>query len=93
MAPRPPESFDAFVARLRAAIAGGGVVVRFGQYHPSHAVCVEEGSVRVRRLEHTAEEAEAYLTQHGIFMPEHAAQISRRRTIVFEAPSVDAVVS
>lgn len=92
MAPRIPESFDAFAARLERALESGDTEVRFGQYHHSHAVCAEDGVMRVRRLECSDEEAAAYLREHGIFMPEHAEEISRPRSLVYEARSLDALL-
>lgn len=86
MAPRAPESLTEFLDRLAASADGD--VIRFGQYHHSHAVCREDGLWRVRRLEHTQEEAEAYLAEHGYFMPESAEAISKPRTLVFEASSL-----
>jgi hypothetical protein len=93
MAPRPPESFEAFLSRLQEAITNGGTQVRFGKNHHSHAVCVEEGVFRVRRLEVTPEEAKAYLDEHGIFMPEHSEMISKPRTLVFEEPTLEALTA
>jgi hypothetical protein len=89
MAPRPPESFEAFVARLTKALNHGATEVRFGGHHVTHAVCVEAGALRIRRLEHTPEEAEAYLREHGIFMPEHAEEMSKPRTLVLEAATIE----
>jgi len=88
MAPRAPESFEAFWARLETAIERAEIEVRFGRHHFSHAVCVEDGAYRVRRLEYTKEEAEAYLKEHGMFMPEHGEQIARPRTLVFECETL-----
>lgn len=93
MAPRPPESLDAFLARLSERAATGVEVIPFGQYHHSHAVCREGELWRVRRLEHTSEEAEAYLAEHGYFMPESAEAISKPRTLVFEASSLQELVA
>lgn len=93
MAPRPLESRESFVARLRRAAADGRTEVRFGAHHFTHAACLEDGVWRVRRLEHTREEAEAFLKQHGRFMPEDAEDLGRPRTLVFEAPTVDALVA
>lgn len=92
VAPRMPETFEAFAARLRRALADGDTEVRFGLYHFSHAVCVEEGAFRVRALEVSKEEGDAYLAEHGMFMPEHAEAISRPRTVVLEASSVEEIL-
>ena len=91
MAPRALESREAFLVRLRAAVAEGATDVRFGQYHFTHAACFEGDVWRVRRLECAPEDAEAYLAEHGIFMPEHAEVLSKPGEIVFEAASLDEV--
>lgn len=93
MAPRALESRDAFITRLKQAAAAGQTQVRFGAHHFTHAACLEGGVWRVRRLEHTREEADAYLKEHGYFMPESAEAISRPRTLVFEAPTLEALVA
>lgn len=93
MAPRLPETFESFALRLPNAIAQGKREVRFGGHHFSHAVCLEEGVFRVRRLETSKEEAEAYLAEHGIFMPEHNEAIAKARTLVFEAASLDELLA
>ena len=92
MAPRAPESRVHFFRRLRSAIAQGQTEVRFGYHHFSHAVCVEDGLFRIRKLELTAAKANAYLEQHGAFMPEHAEALSTPGELVFEGASLDAVV-
>jgi len=92
MAPGPIETFGHFVERLSAAFAGGEEQVRFGRHHFAHAVCMEDGGYRVRRLEHTREEAEAFMAEHGMFMPENAEAISTPRTLVLEAESLDALI-
>ena len=79
--------------RLAEAVSRGETVVRFGQHHHSHAVCCEDGMFRVRALEVAPEARDAYLQEHGIFMAEHAEQISQPRTVIFEAPSFEALVS
>jgi hypothetical protein len=86
-----PETLEAFLSRLKRAIAKGQTEVRLGQHHFSHAVCVEDEHFRVRRLEATREEMDAYRAAHGMFMPESLEEISKPRTLVFEATSLDAV--
>ncbi|MFT3711020.1 MAG: hypothetical protein QM817_25620 [Archangium sp.] len=49
---------------------------RFGSPHHSRAVVKEEGRFRVRLLELKREKADAYLKEHGMFMPEHAEMLS-----------------
>lgn len=93
MAPRALESLAQFAARLAREAAAGRREVRFGGHHFTHAVCLEEGVWRVRRLECTTEEIDAYQAAHrGFFMPESVEEISTPRTLVFEAPTVKAVV-
>ncbi len=92
MAPRPQESFEAFVSRLKAALQAGRVEVRFGLHHHSHALCVEDGVFRVRCLSFTKEEADAWFAENGIFMPEHAELISKPRELVFEERALDDLV-
>lgn len=93
MAPRPLESRDQFATRLKREAADGATEVRFGAHHFSHAACLEAGTWRVRRLEYTREQAEAFMKQHGHFMPENAEDLGRPRTLVFEAPTLDALIA
>ncbi|MEZ4451881.1 MAG: hypothetical protein R3B09_20625 [Nannocystaceae bacterium] len=93
MAPRPIEPFAHFVERLRKADAGKRpFVVRFGAPHHTHAV-VREGDVyRVRALYLDPAKADAYLREHGTFMPEHAEMLAEPGPkVVLEARSVDAL--
>ena len=76
MAPRPLETFEQFKKRLRAAAKRGETQVRFGGHHHSYAACLEDGTWRVRRLVLDQAKADAYLAQHGTFMPEHAEMLS-----------------
>ena len=85
MAPRPPETLKAFLMRLKKALEAGQKEVRYGLHHHSHAACLENGVFRVRRLEYTQEAADEYMLEHGMFMPESAEEISRPRTLEFEA--------
>ena len=95
MAPRPLESKAQFLARLSAqAKSLKKSPVGFGQHHFSHAVVVEEGVFRVRRLVLAKEKADAYLKEHGRFMPEHAEMLSEPTgAIVLEAPTLEALIS
>ena len=69
-------------------------MVPFGAHHFTHAACREDGAWRVRRLEFTTEEAEAYRKANdGMFMPESAEEISKPRTLIFEAPTLEALVA
>lgn len=95
MAPRALETRDGFIARLRAA--AGDVVERplgFGGHHFTHVVVVEDGVWRVRRLVLDRAKAEAYLAEHGIFMPEHAEMLSEPGPdVVFEATSLEGLIA
>ncbi len=95
MAPRFLESRDALIARLRAA--GERVVhqpLRFGGHHFTHAVVVEHGAWQVRRLELDRAKAEAYLAEHGMFMPEHAEMLSEPGPdVVLTAGSLEDLVT
>lgn len=95
MAPRPLESLDAFIARLRSA--GDGVArtpLRFGGHHFSHAVVVEDGVWSVRPLVLDRARADKYLQEHGMFMPEHAEMLSEPGdTRVLEADSLEGLIA
>lgn len=92
MAPRAPETFDHFVERLRKAMAAGQSEVRFGQHHFSHAVCRETDGWCVRRLECSAEDAEAYMAEHGMFMPENAEELSKPTSLLYRGDTLDDVI-
>lgn len=94
MAPRALESRDEFLKRLQAAAKDGHTQVRFGQHHFSHAVLLEGGTWRVRRLTLSREKADAYFKKHDMFMPEHAEMLSEPGDdVAFEAPTLDALVA
>lgn len=97
MAPRPPESKQDFFARLRQAVAeaedGEDLELRFGHHHFSHALCREGSRWLVRRLEHDADAAAAYLAEHGTFMPEHAEMLAKPGAVVHEAGSLDELIA
>lgn len=92
MAPHPIESFEDFLKRLDRLLANGSSEIRFGAHHVNHAVCVEDGVFCVRKLEFSREEAEAYLAKNGIFMPEHAEQLSRPKTLVAQAATLEELI-
>lgn len=71
---------------------GGDLQVAFGGHHMTHVVCLEDDVVRVRRLEVSQADADEYIAQHGIFMPEHAEEISKPGAVVLEATTIDAIV-
>ena len=59
----------------------------------SHAVVAQEGVFRVRRLVLSKEKADAYLKEHGMFMPEHAEMLSEPiGEIVLEAPTLEELI-
>lgn len=91
----PPESMQRFLARLHQGAASLATQpVRFGSPHYTHAVVKEDGVFRVRQLVLSREKADAYLAAHGIFMPEHAAEISEPvGKIELEAPTLDALIT
>lgn len=77
MSPRAPEPRDHLLARLRRA--AGRPVTTFmavGHHHTTHAVCVEDGRLRLRRWTLDPAKGEAFLAAHGRFMPEDAEAIS-----------------
>ncbi len=88
MAPRTPETLTEFIKRLTQAIEEERDEVRFGQHHFSHAICMEDGRFRVRRLESTPEEVEAFRKEHGYFMPENLEEISKPGELVHEAENL-----
>ncbi len=94
MAPRPLESKPEFFARLRAVADQAEVQLRFGGHHHTHAVCrAGGGRWTVRRLELAPGAAEAYLNQHGMFMPEHAEMLAQPGAIVLEAETLAELIA
>jgi hypothetical protein len=95
MAPRPLEPLDAFITRLRrAAPLAPGAQVRFGGHHFSHAVVMEDGRWRVRPLVLDRAKADAFLKEHGHFMPENAEMLSEPGDPVrFEADSLEGLIA
>jgi hypothetical protein len=95
MAPRPLETRDALIARIRAA--GDAIArtpLRFGGHHFTHAVVVERGRWRVRPLVLDRARADAYLKEHGMFMPEHAELLSEPGPDVWlEAGSLEELIA
>lgn len=94
MAPRPLESKEQFLKRLRSQQATiAKQPVGFGQHHFSHAVVAEDGVFRVRRLVLPKEKADAYFKEHKMFMPEHAEMLSEPTgEIVHEAKTLDELI-
>lgn len=95
MAPRPLESREQFIARLRAA---GEQVrrhpLRFGGHHFTHVVVVEGARWRVRPLVLDPARARAHLAEHGTFMPEHAEMLAEPGLeVVLEAGSLAELVT
>lgn len=94
MAPRPPESKDAFVKRLRSSWQkDGSARVGLGAPHHSHGVVLEGGRLRVRELELPKAKVDAYIAEHRTFMPEHAEMLSEPTgAIVYDAASLEELV-
>jgi hypothetical protein len=91
MAPRPLETRDAFLARLRRAPE---TPVYFGGHHFSHAVVHEDGKWRVRPLVLDKAKADAYLAERGHFMPENAEALSEPGDpVALEADSREALIA
>lgn len=77
MAPRAPQTAASVIARIKAhAQSLEANPVRFGSPHHSRAVLKQDGRYRVRVLVLEREKADAYLKEHGTFMPEHAEFLS-----------------
>lgn len=74
MAPRAPQTAASVIAQIKKYVDRGPV--RFGSPHHSRAALKEEGRYRVRALHLSREKADAYLKEHGMFMPEHAEMLS-----------------
>jgi len=92
MAPRLLESREDFLARLQQAARLGKKEVRFGAHHFSHAACLEGATWRVRRLVTPRAKAEAFLKQHGRFMPEDNEALAEPADVMLEAPTLGALV-
>lgn len=95
MAPRPLETRDGFIERLRGA---AGSVARqplgFGGHHFTHAVVVEDGVWRIRRLWLDPVRVEAYRANHSIFTPEHAELLSAPGPeVVLAAASLEELIT
>lgn len=95
MAPRPLETKAQFVDRLRRTWkADGSARVGLGGHHWTHGVVLEGGVLRVRRLVLDRAKADAYRQQHGMFMPEHAEDLSEPTgAVVYEATTLDALIA
>lgn len=76
MAPRAPETMDAFVERLQRAAERGVRQVPFGEHHWSHVACEEDGVWRLRQWVLDEKKAEEHRRTHGRFMPEDAEMLS-----------------
>lgn len=93
MAPRPLETREQFIERLRRVAELERVELRFGGHHFTHAVCRDAGPWTLRRLELDPSEAEAYLEKHGTFMPEHAEMLSKPGAVLLEADTLDELIA
>lgn len=78
MAPRPPEPMAHLIQRIRdGASSLARQPIRYGTPHNSHAVVLEEGRYRVRRLALSRERADAFRAANGgRFSPENAEDLS-----------------
>jgi hypothetical protein len=66
----------------------------FGSPHHHHVLCREDGAWRVRRWVCDPQKGEAYLKEHGYFMPESAEAISEPGPdVVLEATEIDEVLA
>lgn len=95
MAPRPLETREALIARIRAA--GARIArepLRFGGHHHTHAIVVEGGRWQVRPLVLDIARADAYRAEHGMFMPEHAEMLSEPGPeVILDADSLEGLVA
>ena len=77
MAPRWLETREQFIERLRRSpIPGPGEFIGVGEHHFSHAVVVEHGVWRIRRLHLDPAKVAAYRATHSSYMPEDAEALS-----------------
>lgn len=95
MAPRRLETREEFIARLRRSadnVARSPVGV--GEHHFTHAVVLEEGVWRIRRLFLDPAKVAAYRAEQTNFMPEHAEALSEPGPeILLEAQSLEALIA
>lgn len=82
------------MAQLRDVKRGEGEVLRFGGHHFTHTVVVRDGQWQVRRLVLDRAKADAYLREHGMFMPEHAEMLSEPgEEVLLQAGSRDGLIA
>ncbi|MCA9637902.1 MAG: hypothetical protein KC420_17865 [Myxococcales bacterium] len=95
MAPRPPETRENVIARLRRVDpTAEHLCLRFGSPHNTHAVVVEGGRWQIRRLVLDLARAEAFREEHGYFMPENAEDLSEPGPeVILEAPSLTRLIA
>lgn len=95
MAPRPLETRERFIERLRAhAAEGARSPMGVGQHHFTHAVVLEDGVWRIRELYLDPAKVEAYRATHSSFMPEHAEALSEPGPeVLLEAASLEALIA
>ncbi len=93
MAPRRLETREEFIERLRRSadhVARSPVGV--GAHYFTHAVVLEDGVWRIRKLYLDPAKVAAYRAEHTTFMPEHAEALSEPKPeILLEAPSLEAL--
>lgn len=99
MAPRPLESREQLIERLRRAGADVGwskrsaELLRFGGHHHTHAVVLADGVWQVCRLVLDRARADQYMQEHGRFMPEDAEELSEPGPVVLHAPSIEGLIT
>lgn len=71
----------------------GGVTLRFGGHHFTHAVAVEDGLWLVRRLVLDLTKAREFQARRGRFMPEDAEDLSEPGPVVLQAPSLAELIA
>lgn len=94
MAPRPLESKESFIARLRTSWRpDGSARIGVGTHHFTHGVVLEDGKLRIRELVLDRAKADEYRKKHGRFMPEHAEMLSEPTgAILYEAATLEELV-
>jgi hypothetical protein len=92
MAPRRPESRAEFIARLRH-VAPSALPLLFGSPTLTHAVVVQQGRWRVRRLVSNRERERAHWQRYGRLLPEEAEMMAEPTgNVLLDASSVDELI-
>lgn len=94
MAPKPLESREQLIARLRRAGADvARTPLRFGGHHDSHAAVLEGDTWQIRRLVLDRASADEYMQKHGLFTPEVAERLSEPGPVVLQAASLEELIT